>query len=87
LSGKESSVYNLGNSKGYSVREVIELSEKITEKTIRTVEVERRPGDPAELIAGSDKIREELGWKPGYEDLETIITTAWKWHTAEKSLC
>jgi len=87
LSGKESSVYNLGNSKGYSVREVIELSEKITEKTIRTVEVERRPGDPAELIAGSDKIREELGWKPGYEDLETIITTAWKWHTAEKPLC
>jgi len=87
LSGKESSVYNLGNSKGYSVREVIELSEKITEKTIRTVEVERRPGDPAELIAGSDKIREELGWKPGYEDLETIITTAWNWHTAEKPLC
>lgn len=87
LSGKESSVYNLGNSKGYSVREVIELSEKITEKTIRTVEVERRHGDPAELIAGSDKIREELGWKPGYEDLETIITTAWNWHTAEKPLC
>ena len=87
LSGKESSVYNLGNSKGYSVREVIELSEKITEKTIWTVEVERRPGDPAELIAGSDKIREELGWKPGYEDLETIITTAWNWHTTEKPLC
>ena len=84
LSGKESSVYNLGNSKGYSVREVIELSEKITKKTIRTVEAERRPGDPAELIAGSDKIREELGWKPGYEDLETIITTAWNWHTAKK---
>lgn len=86
LSGKESSVYNLGNSKGYSVREVIELSGKITGKTIRTVEVERRPGDPAELIAGSDKIRKELGWKPGYEDLETIITTAWKWHTAEKPM-
>jgi len=87
LSGKESSVYNLGNSKGYSVREVIELSEKITGKKIRTVEVERRPGDPAELIAGSDKIREELEWKPGYEDLETIITTAWNWHTTEKPLC
>ena len=84
LSGKESSVYNLGNNKGYSVREVIELSEKITKKTIRTVEAKRRPGDPAELIAGSDKIREELGWKPGYEDLETIITTAWNWHTAKK---
>ena len=84
LSGKESSVYNLGNSKGYSVRKVIELAGKITGKTIRTVEVERRPGDPAELVAASDKIRQDLGWKPEYEDLETIITTAWNWHTSEK---
>ena len=87
LSGKGSSVYNLGNSKGYSVREVIDLAGKITGKTIRTVEVERRPGDPAELVATSDKIRQDLGWKPKYEDLETIITTAWNWHTAEKPLC
>lgn len=86
LSGEGSSVYNLGNSKGYSVREVIELAGKITGKTIRTVEVERRPGDPAELVAASDKIRQDLGWKPKYEDLETIITTAWNWHLAEKSL-
>lgn len=80
LSGKESAVYNLGNSKGYSVREVIEIVEKVTRKTIRTVEVERRPGDPAELVAASDKIRQDLGWKPKYEELETIITTAWNWH-------
>jgi UDP-glucose 4-epimerase len=86
LSGEGSSVYNLGNSKGHSVREVIELAGKISGKTIRTVEVERRPGDPAELVATSDKIREKLGWKPKYEDLETIITTAWNWHLAEKSL-
>ncbi|MBW2590356.1 MAG: UDP-glucose 4-epimerase GalE [Deltaproteobacteria bacterium] len=84
LSGKESSVYNLGNSKGYSVRRVIELAGQITGKTIPTVEVERRPGDPAELVAASDKIRQDFGWKPVYEDLETIITTAWNWHTAEK---
>ena len=84
FSGEGSSVYNLGNSKGYSVREVIELAGKITGKTIRTVGVERRPGDPAELVAASDKIRQNLGWKPEYEDLETIITTAWNWHTAEK---
>jgi len=85
LLGKKSSVYNLGNSKGYSVREVIELAEKVTGKTIRTVEAERRPGDPAELVAASDKIRQDLGWKPKYEDLKTIITTAWNWHKAEKS--
>lgn len=85
LSGKESSVYNLGNSKGYSVREVIELAGKISGKTIRTVEVERRPGDPAELVAASDEIRQALGWKPEFEDLETIITTAWNWHAAGKS--
>jgi len=86
LSGKKSSVYNLGNSKGYSVREVIELAGRITGKTIRTVESERRPGDPAKLVAASDKIRQELGWKPKYEDLETIIKTAWNWHKGEKPL-
>ena len=85
LSGKESAIYNLGNSRGYSVREVVELVGKVTGKNIRTVEVERRPGDPAELVAASDKIRQELGWKPKYEDLMTIITTAWNWHTGGKS--
>ena len=85
LSGKESSVYNLGNSKGYSVREVIELARKVTGQPIETFEAERRPGDPSELVATSDKIRQELGWKPKYENLETIITTAWNWHTGGKS--
>jgi len=87
LSGEGSSVYNLGNSKGYSVREVIELAGKITGKIIQIVEIERRPGDPAELVAASDKIRKDLGWKPKYEDLETIITTAWNWHKARNPLC
>jgi len=85
LLGKKSSVYNLGNSKGYSVLEVIELAEKVTGKTIRTVEAERRPGDPAELVAASEKIRQDLGWKPKYEDLKTIIKTAWNWHQSGKA--
>ncbi len=83
LAGEESSVYNLGNSKGYSVREVIELARKVTGQPIPAVETDRRRGDPAVLIAGSDKIRTSLGWEPRYEDLETIIKTAWIWHQRE----
>jgi UDP-glucose 4-epimerase len=83
LSGGESAVFNLGNSRGYSVREVIELAREVTGRSIRAVEADMRPGDPAVLIASSDKIRKELGWKPRYEDLETIISTAWKWHQKE----
>ncbi len=83
LAGKESAVYNLGNSKGYSVREVIQCARKITGQPIPAVESPPRPGDPAVLVAGSDKIKKELGWKPRYEELETIIKTAWKWHQSE----
>jgi len=79
----ESAVYNLGNSTGYSVREVIELARKMTGHPIPVVETDRRPGDPATLIATSDKIKRELGWKPQYEDLEKIIQTAWRWHQKE----
>jgi len=80
LSGGRSAVYNLGNSKGTSVRDVIRLAEKITGHTIPTVETARRAGDPAILVAASDKIKTELGWRPRYESLETIIQTAWNWH-------
>ena len=83
LSGGDSAVYNLGNNKGYSVREVIELARKVTGKPILAIEADKRPGDPAVLIASSDKIKEKLGWKPQYEDLEIIIETAWKWHQKE----
>ena len=78
--GHESNIYNLGNSKGYSVREVIDLSRKVTGMPIAVKEAGNRPGDPAVLVADSAKIRRELGWRPGYEDLETIIETAWRWH-------
>jgi len=83
LSGGDSAVYNLGNNRGYSVREVIELARKVTGKPIPVIEADKRPGDPAVLIASSDKIKKNLGWKPEYEDLETIIQTAWKWHQKE----
>jgi len=83
LSGGDSGVYNLGNNRGYSVREVIELARKVTGKPIPAIEADKRPGDPAVLIASSDKIKKTLGWKPEYENLETIIKTAWVWHQKE----
>ena len=86
LSGGDSAVYNLGNNRGYSVREVIELARKVTGKPIPIIEADKRQGDPAILIASSDKIKKKLGWKPEYEDLETIIKTAWKWHQKEAAL-
>ena len=84
--GEESKIYNLGNSKGYSVHEVIQLARQITGHAIPAIEADIRPGDPAVLIAGSDKIRRELGWKPVYEDLAAILQTAWDWHRAERPL-
>ncbi len=84
VAGRPSAVYNLGNSKGYSVNEVINIAKRITGLPISVVESGRRPGDPAVLIASSDKIKKELGWKPRHEDLETIISTAWKWHAGRR---
>jgi len=78
--GVNSGVHNLGNGNGYSVREVIETVRKVTGRTVVSTEVARRPGDPARLVASSEKIRRELGWKPSYPDLETIVETAWQWH-------
>lgn len=83
LGGGDSAVYNLGNNKGYSVREVIETARRVTKHAIPVVEVGRRPGDPAFLVADSGKIRRELGWKPRHEDLTGIIETAWAWHCKE----
>ena len=78
--GKLSRIYNLGNGNGYSVREVIETVKKVTGRNVASVDSPRRPGDPARLVASSEKIREELGWSPRYPDLETIVETAWEWH-------
>lgn len=74
------SVYNMGSGKGYSVREVVETARKVSGREIKAIIGPRRPGDPATLVASSDKIKRELGWQPQFQDLETIIRTAWNWH-------
>jgi UDP-glucose 4-epimerase len=81
--GYGSAVFNLGNSVGYSVRQVIEVARRVTGKRIDVVAHDRRPGDPAVLVAASEKIRRELGWSPEFEDLEKIVETAWIWHSKE----
>jgi len=86
VGGAGSAIYNLGNSKGYSVLEVIEAARRVTGKAIPVQEEGRRAGDPAVLIADSGKLREELGWSPQFEDLEPIIETAWAWHRRETGL-
>lgn len=79
--GCQTTEYNLGNGNGYTVMEVVRTAENVTGREIKTVNADRRPGDPAVLVASSEKIVKELGWKPKYPDLETIIETAWKWHS------
>lgn len=83
LAGGDSEVYNLGNNRGYSVLEVLKVAREVTGHTIPAVKADRRPGDPAVLIADSSKIRTRLGWRPRYEELEAIIGTAWRWHRNE----
>ena len=73
-------IYNLGNGKGFSVREVLESARRVTGHPIPVVEEPRRPGDPAVLVASSKRIIEELGWKPQYSALDDIVRSAWAWH-------
>ena len=73
-------IYNLGSGKGFSVREVVEGVRRVTGHSIPVKESPRRPGDPAVLIASSEKIRRELNWTPKYPDLESILKSAWEWH-------
>ncbi|HTD54484.1 MAG TPA: UDP-glucose 4-epimerase GalE [Silvibacterium sp.] len=80
LKERDRLIYNLGNGLGFSVREVIESVRRVTGHPIPVEECPRRPGDPAVLIASSEKISKELGWKPKYTKLDEIVETAWKWH-------
>jgi len=80
-----SRTYNLGNGQGYTVREVIETARQVTGHPIPAVDGPRRPGDPPELVAGSDKIRRELDWQPRHPELQNIIQSAWDWHRTHPS--
>lgn len=80
MNGGKSDVFNLGNGVGFTVKEVIETARKVTGHPIPAVISPRRGGDPAKLIASSEKAKNVLGWKPEHADLEEIIATAWKWH-------
>jgi UDP-glucose 4-epimerase len=73
-------IYNIGNGQGFTVREVIDSVSRVTGKPITVEEHERRPGDPAVLVASSEKIKAELGWKPQFAELDQIIASAWQWH-------
>ena len=80
INGGESNIFNLGNGVGFTVREVIDTARKVTGHPIPAKTTPRRAGDPAQLIASSEKARTVLGWNPQHADLEEIIATAWNWH-------
>jgi UDP-glucose 4-epimerase len=73
-------VYNLGNGKGYSVREVIDTVKKVSGKNFKVIDTPRRPGDPPTLVCDATKAKQELGWQPQWTDLEKIVDSAWQWH-------
>jgi UDP-glucose 4-epimerase len=79
INGADSQAYNLGNGNGFSVQEVINTAEQVTGRKISVVDVLRRQGDPARLVADSKLARKQLEWQPQYTDLATIIEHAWKW--------
>ncbi len=80
LKERDRLIYNLGSGNGYSVREVIETARQVTGHLIPVKELPRRPGDSARLVASSEKIHRELGWKPEHDDLRDMIGSAWDWH-------
>lgn len=86
LQGGNTEVFNLGNGNGFSVREVIETAKQVSGKEIKTVEGDRRPGDPPALVGSGDKARKILGWNPQYSDLKEILSHAWQWHLKRHSL-
>ena len=79
LKERDRVIYNIGNGQGFTVREVIESVRRVTGKAIPVEECARRAGDPAVLVASSEKIKRELGWKPRFAELDTIVKSAWEW--------
>lgn len=82
MKGNESNIFNLGNGVGFTVKEVIDAARRVTKHPIDARVTQRRAGDPAVLVASSEKARTVLGWKPEHAELEEIIESAWKWHKA-----
>ena len=80
VAAKNRLIFNLGNGQGFSVREVIESARRVTGHAIPAELQPRRAGDPAVLVASSEKAIRELGWKPRYAQLDEIVRTAWVWH-------
>ena len=78
--GEGSRIYNLGNGRGISVKEVVDSCRSVTGLPIKAVKAPRREGDPARLVASADRAIEELGWTPRYQSLESIVETSWRWH-------
>ncbi|HNU81022.1 MAG TPA: UDP-glucose 4-epimerase GalE [Bacillota bacterium] len=78
--GAASTVYNLGNGEGFSVKEIVEAARRVTNHPIPAVICPRRAGDPSTLIASAKKAGDEMGWQPRYNSIDEIIATAWKWH-------
>ena len=83
--GGASTVYNLGNGRPTSVRQVLDAVERVTGRRVPYAKGDRRPGDPAVLYASSDRIKRELGWRPRYDDVDTIVATAWRWREKHPS--
>ncbi|HEU5335115.1 MAG TPA: UDP-glucose 4-epimerase GalE [Terriglobales bacterium] len=79
LAERDQLIYNLGNGRGFSVRQVVEVARKVTGHSIPAEDAPRRPGDPAVLVASAEKIRRELGWKAKHPELEQIVSSAWEW--------
>lgn len=82
LDEKSELIYNLGNERGYSVREVIDAVKKVSGRDFRVVETGRRAGDPPVLTADAGKVKRDLKWKPQWPELEGIVSTAWQWHNS-----
>lgn len=85
LAGSPGGKYNLGNERGYSVKEVVETARRVTGRDIPIRIVERRPGDPAILVSSSEKAIKELKWRPEFPEIEAIVRTAWRWHSSSQN--